>query len=211
MKTMLRIARTFVLFSCILSSSLDLSANHSRGANGTDIEAFRLHTFEALSIDIGVTIRWISLSEKNCNYYTVERSSNGSDYIEIAQVKAAGNTTTFTEYLIIDNDPLPGTSHYRIRQTDNEGTFRRSEAIVVIRNDLHAENINPVDSIIGFVTEDVILVRDKNGKEYFSKVMLVKINDEIYAIDPERNIPVGTYYVVASSRNQIRSSRIRVE
>ncbi len=66
-------------------------------------------------------ITWTSATEINNDYYTIDRTIDGATYETIATVKGAGNSSMPLTYSITDNNPLRGTSYYRLSQTDLDG------------------------------------------------------------------------------------------
>jgi len=63
----------------------------------------------------------------------------------------------------------------------------------------------------GFEGKEVLVVlRDKAGNEYYSKVFLSATQQYIAALDPERTLKPGEYLVTASSNNKIYSKKIKV-
>ena len=68
-----------------------------------------------------VQLSWAMASEINNDYFTVERSENGTDYKGITTVKGAGTTTEPQKYTITDPQPSPGVTYYRLRQTTFDG------------------------------------------------------------------------------------------
>lgn len=78
-----------------------------------------------------VMIKWSTASEQNSDYFTVERSADGINYDPIANVTAAGQSSTVRKYWAIDTDPLSGTSFYRVRETDFNGSFMHTGQIIV--------------------------------------------------------------------------------
>ncbi len=67
-----------------------------------------------------VDITWSTTSEVNNNYFSIERSANGVDYIAIGRVNGAGTTNTLQDYSFVDNDPILGVSYYRLTQTNHD-------------------------------------------------------------------------------------------
>ncbi len=92
--------------------------------------------FEAKNINDQreVLCEWITASEQNNDYFTVERSVDGQVWIELGTVAGSGNTSEPTNYQFVDRSPAPGVSYYRIRQTDYNGQFDYSEIRAVERN-----------------------------------------------------------------------------
>ncbi|GAB2864466.1 hypothetical protein GCM10027044_26530 [Hymenobacter ruber] len=73
--------------------------------------------------DQKVGLDWVTASEKNSRAFVVERSSDGKVFRELSSVAAAGTTQQQTTYHATDEQPLPGTSYYRLRQIDLDGTY----------------------------------------------------------------------------------------
>ena len=69
-----------------------------------------------------VITEWTTASEKDNDYFLVQRSANGVDFETTGYVKGVGNSSTINNYRFIDDSPLPGLSYYRLRQVDVDGT-----------------------------------------------------------------------------------------
>ncbi|MEP2668136.1 MAG: hypothetical protein ABJH04_04030 [Cyclobacteriaceae bacterium] len=93
-------------------------------ANPLPIE---LLEFVAKPLGNKVELSWTTLSELNNDYFTLERSTSGTEFMEIGTVNGAGTTHERREYHYIDQQPYPGVSYYRLKQTDFNGTVSFSE------------------------------------------------------------------------------------
>ena len=82
-----------------------------------------LVSFTARALNKAVELNWQTASEINNDYFTIERSKNGSDWEEIKRVDGAGTSLTVLNYSITDQNPYPGNSYYRLKQTDFDGQF----------------------------------------------------------------------------------------
>lgn len=71
-----------------------------------------------------VVLNWTTATEKNNDHFTIERTADGANYEAIATVQGAGNSTIELNYSTTDNNPLPGTAYYRLRQTDYDGNTK---------------------------------------------------------------------------------------
>lgn len=78
-----------------------------------------------------VDLTWATASEKNNDYFTVERSRDGVRFDPVLQVSGAGTSTERLQYFDTDIRPLPGVSYYRLRQTDFDGAFSFSSVVAV--------------------------------------------------------------------------------
>ena len=87
--------------------------------------------FSAVRQGTNVQVAWATASEKNSNYFAVERSANGQYFNEIGRVNAYGSSTSRHEYGTLDTTPLAGLSYYRLRQVDLDGKFAYSPVATV--------------------------------------------------------------------------------
>ncbi|MBX2927324.1 MAG: T9SS type A sorting domain-containing protein [Saprospiraceae bacterium] len=78
-----------------------------------------------------VDLNWATASEKDNDYFTVERSRDGVRFDPVLQVPGAGTSTEPLQYFDTDARPLPGVSYYRLRQTDFDGAFSFSSVVAV--------------------------------------------------------------------------------
>ncbi len=76
-----------------------------------------------------MNLHWTTASETNNELFTVERSADGFEFLPIANIKGAINSTNFINYSIKDLNPLNGINYYRLKQTDSDGEFEYSEII----------------------------------------------------------------------------------
>jgi hypothetical protein len=99
----------------------------------TPVLAVELIDFQGIAIKEGVNLTWTTTSEKNNNYYDVERSADGKTFEKIGQVKGSGTKTTKSSYTFLDENPLLGLNiaYYRLRQVDFDGTSTTSNVISV--------------------------------------------------------------------------------
>jgi len=82
-----------------------------------------------------VEVNWITASEFNNDYFTIEKSQDGNEWITAHEANGAGNSTTPISYSYTDLDPFPRTSYYRLKQTDFDGTTTYSDpASVNLKN-----------------------------------------------------------------------------
>lgn len=78
-----------------------------------------------------VDLSWITLSEINNDFFTVERSVDGRNFETILTQKGAGSSNSENSYLGIDPEPLSGISYYRLLQVDFDGTSSYSPLVMV--------------------------------------------------------------------------------
>lgn len=84
-------------------------------------------SFNAHAANGRVILKWSTATEIDNDYFTLERSANGSTWTAIGTVDGAGNSSSLLNYQFTDNQPLAGTSYYRIKQTDLDNNYSYSE------------------------------------------------------------------------------------
>lgn len=166
-------------------------------------------------------IRWSTASEQNANYFTVERSADGVNFLPIGQVAASGNSSTTKEYSFIDEEASLTGHIYRIRETDFDGIEHFSRTIFSSPCGSMDMNIFPSPALTGSplqvsVTgakdqEVMIVVVDLLGQEYFSSVRLVGKDQEVMAVDPSHKLAAGVYTVIATTNDQILKRKIVIQ
>lgn len=72
---------------------------------------------------------WNTASEHNNAYFSIERSADGKTFVEIAQVRGAGNSFEPKNYAYADEQPLKGLNYYRLRQVDFDGSGTYSRVV----------------------------------------------------------------------------------
>ncbi|WP_020571584.1 T9SS type A sorting domain-containing protein [Neolewinella persica] len=78
-----------------------------------------------------VTNRWQTANEVGSSHFEVERSAGGSDFQVLGLVAAAGDSQGNRSYEFQDIHALPGTSYYRLRMVDLDGSFTYSQVVTL--------------------------------------------------------------------------------
>lgn len=119
-----------------------VSAGAGSGTNGSGIIAsssgplpIELVEFTAVKNYDRVLTQWTTASEHNNSHFTVERSSDGINYVYVASRAAAGNSSSLKTYSAYDDYPLDGISYYRLKQTDFDGSYEYSPVVSVDREE----------------------------------------------------------------------------
>jgi len=76
------------------------------------------------------SVNWTTATETNNDFFTIERSADAINYETVTTVKGAGNSSTAQHYSYSDKEMLSGISYYRIKQTDFDGNYTYSNAMV---------------------------------------------------------------------------------
>jgi hypothetical protein len=142
---------------------------------------------------------WLTASEINNDYFTLERSRNNYNFEFVAQIDGAGNSTLLNTYSFTDKNPYSGVSYYRLKQTDFDGSLSYSKSVAVNFSKDNTFNVYPsLTSGILYITfsnvssDSEVFITDLQGRLLISKpisrnIHKVEVNIESFAS--------GTYFV----------------
>lgn len=83
-----------------------------------------LVSFEVASLPNNtVEVNWTTASERDNDFFTVERSLDGFNWEVVTTVQGQAYSIHNIDYSIIDPMPFIGVSYYRLKQTDYNGQF----------------------------------------------------------------------------------------
>lgn len=97
-----------------------------------------------------VELFWSTASEHNNDYFTIEKTLNGLDYINVGNVNGSGTSFVINNYSLLDYQPQEDVIiYYRLKQTDFDGNYSYSDIISVASTDLDLKEIISVTNILG--------------------------------------------------------------
>jgi len=157
-----------------------------------------------------ISLEWITASEINNDYFTIERSLNGYDWEEVNKIDGAGNSMNYLNYNSRDNHPYIGTSYYRLKQTDFDGQYEYSQIQKVkllktkhIDIKIHPNPTNNSITIIGDFSElSIIHIFNALGQDVTNYTSKEHSNEKI--IIDLSNLSNGIYYIMTkNSSNKV--------
>jgi hypothetical protein len=162
-----------------------------------------------------VELSWLTASELNNDFFTIERLGSGEKFEGVKTITGKGTTMLASQYQTVDEYPLPGTSYYRLKQTDFDGNFSYSKVRTI-------ENNNPVSPFKVYpnpIVNNKFIV-EMNGLPSNAEVPLSIINMQgvtvhqasyeasssgILKVSVELNsVPSGVYMVVVNAATGLR-------
>ena len=166
-----------------------------------------LSYFTVQPLDGKADIRWATSSEKNNDYFNVERSQEGTNWEYIYKVKGAGNAVNTNYYRYTDNNPLPGKSYYRLKQTDFNGKSTYSPVRPFNKNISANQNENAITGIrpnpfkntftMQFNMESEgkaqLIITSARGQTVYKSDIEVVQGINYYDYQAESNLPAGYY------------------
>jgi hypothetical protein len=182
--------------------------------------SFFIKSFDVYYANKTVAITWETGFDAQNGNFVIERSNDAINFEELIKVKA-DETTADISFLEIDQAPLSGTSYYRIKQTTKEGLVIYSSIRTLKSYDALAMEMNLVpdpcdknfkDELGSYSEEEILVVlRDKVGNEYYSKINLINDECTIEAVQKGEELPAGEYVVTASSKNELYTQSIVIK
>lgn len=128
-------------------------------------------------------LEWKCLSEKNNDFFILEKSANGTDFLPVAKLDGAGTSHQPTDYSYQDFEISEEISYYRLRQVDFDGSATLSEMIIVQRkkNQQFSIQPNPVSQHLTVefpVKKNIskLIIYEMTGKI----VLEIPVNDELF-------------------------------
>ncbi len=146
-------------------------------ANNTKPLPIELLSFDAQLLDKKVQLKWVTASEKDNDFFTIERTRDGEQFQYVSKKDGAGNSSSLKEYYSVDPMPLKGLSYYRLAQTDYDGTTTHSDLVPITNTgaDFDIAFLTQLDGElqIGFTydsSEPVkLLIVDALGRQVFTR------------------------------------------
>lgn len=173
------------------------------GTNGDCISLLPIELVEFNAIKNNrnkVDLNWVTNSEINNDYFTLESSKDGLIWSEINTIQGAGNSSSTLHYTDFDGNPNQPISYYRLKQTDFDGTTSYSEIKYVLFSELK-DNFsiypNPALNDLWVKTADQninnLSVYNLLGQDISNRIEFKKVNDG-YKLSLI-NLQPGVYFI----------------
>jgi Secretion system C-terminal sorting domain len=203
-------------------SSNDVSGSGSRdeiGVDNIDVKESNIPTpvtltsFTAKPMDAKtVALNWSTASEENNDYFSIEYSADGLDFIELEKMAGAGTSTATQNYHFMHKEAVEGSNYYRLRQVDFDGTFSFSEIEVVVledRSDIRVQPTLAQQSIEVSINEKLI----NNGNIKVVNWIGQVVKNETFSAKSDKmtlnisDLKSGHYIVMIKTASGFKSSR----
>lgn len=179
-----------------------------------------LQSFSAACLGEKVNLTWKAFAGTAHVFFTVEKSKDGKTFTKLAEISNTENTAIgYKDYMEADYKPYKGKTYYRLKQTDENGECKYSATITVTTTQqkklamYHMPANATVDNSIksGYDSQEVVLVlRDLQGSEFVSKVLLMPEKNVVFLLDDKESLPKGNYTVTSSSYDKIDNYQLTV-
>ena len=135
-------------------------------------------------------LQWTTAQEFNSNYFSVERSFDGTNFSTLGNVNAKGNSSVQSNYLYTDNmlsalNFLPPTTFYRLKIVNIDGSYTYSEIRSVSNKVSFAVSLYPNPA------NDNLNVIINSTQNETAQMQVINMDGKII-ISTSSNIAVGT-------------------
>jgi hypothetical protein len=167
------------------------------------------------------TLRWTTASERNSAYFALERSTNGTTFIEADRVAAATTSIQTLAYQWPDPQRLLRTTYYRLRQVDNDGKVYYSRVVMLapVQSVARILEVYPNPSsgqamqllLQGYDGESISLrVADALGRTVMTQNLTPAGAQYLAPLELPHTLPTGTYVLTLAGSTSPVQKRIIV-
>lgn len=163
---------------------------------------------------------WTTATEKNADYFLIEKSYDNQNFELVGKVKANGNSNTEKDYFMNDRSVKSNTIiYYRLRMFDygNIESYSNTVTLFTSQSNIGFETFpNPVNDELNLVTSDILF-----GKGMYFDIIdvngtVVKKMNEVVGDGSHININLadlnpGPYFIRLSDETGILSKKLVVK
>lgn len=168
-------------------------------------------------------LNWKTETEVNTDHFVVERSFNGTDYVEVGNVPAKGLTGNLINYYQFTDGLINADNfsrfYYRLKMVDKDGAYKYSKLVITTRPDEGNVQVlvypNPVsrNTTLQIKKADnnmsVIEVFNSMGQRVYTKRMMANLYNT--SIDIPGNWSPGIYMIRVSDSKASWSRSVMVK
>jgi hypothetical protein len=151
--------------------------------------------FDARPTAQEVILDWATATEQENAGFTIERSQDLHQWEDLVHSPGSGNSQSMIVYQARDPRPLPGTSYYRLKQVDLDGTAALSD-VRAVEWKADASMLvwpNPARSVVQVHSDGPVKVQVFNAMG--QEVQVPQQRTDLGALLSIEHLPSGPYYI----------------
>lgn len=165
-----------------------------------------LLSFEAEKINKAVRLTWKVEDETEMSAYVIERSSDGRNFESIG-TETPVNTSTAHSYGFLDHHPFSAANYYRLRQVEQDGSFRFSSIIKVDFKNRYTVFVYPNPATELIYIQDIRQFREVQLIDGGGKLVRQWNISSNQPLDISK-LPSGFYYLRLFATDEIITERL---
>jgi hypothetical protein len=153
------------------------------------------------SVDASIFLTWTTASELNNDFFEIQKSIDGENFVKHTQVNGSGNSSSLKSYQTLDSFPAVGFNYYRIRQVDFDGreTYYEPKGIFFHPNDQNTIVYpNPVYDNVLYISS-IHTVQSIEIIDIHWKVVYTSTETSVIHLN---NLNSGVYFIKVNLRNR---------
>ncbi|OWY26105.1 hypothetical protein BVG80_00505 [Sphingobacteriales bacterium TSM_CSM] len=168
----------------------------------------------------GNLLQWTTATEQNAAYFTLQQAADGHSFTNLAQLPAAGNSSTARNYAFLDTNPFQLT-YYRLLQTDFDGTTRQAGNVITLLRPQQAQTNFAITQIAPNPTQNTatltyaapstqpvtLLLHDLTGRLLFYETLQPTAGTNNFVLDMTR-YPKGLYVVTLNNGETVQRTKV---
>jgi hypothetical protein len=137
--------------------------------NGVVVLPVELISFTGKKVGRYNELTWQTASEKNNDFFTLEKTNNGEEFEVVGTVKGAGSVSSFSDYSLWDYEVGRSINYYRLKQTDYDGKCTFSEVISI-------DNFKD-DHTLGLEVVSTTNIQGQEVNDAYRGLVIIKYSD----------------------------------
>ncbi len=163
-----------------------------------------LISFDGTIENNSVTLKWTTEIELNTKEFTIEYSTNNSNWVNIG-TENSRNSLGINVYGFKHYQPIKGNNYYRLKMTDKDGSIKYSNVVLVKFDGKEGLSIypNPVNKTLNVIcnkeqAEKVIVqITDITGRSLSQQQINLASGNNSFQLNTTK-LAKGTYFVVVN-------------
>jgi Tfp pilus assembly protein FimT len=176
-----------------------------------------LIAFNGTWVGNSVSLKWVTATELNNDYFDVQWSTDGLYFENIGQVKGFGTTLDEVTYNFTHNNP-GSENYYRLKQNDFDGAYEYSPIIKLSKevgeeltlkaspNPFYNELSVQIESPAAIETQ--LIIKGIDGRAVYSKDISITEGGQNINIFEAANFEPGTYIIMLPLENEVKTFKI---
>jgi len=230
MKKTTRLLFLINLILIVLTSFLPVSAQNNSAQtslNKTLHKSKQPPIFLSVHVNLQqdlVQLKWNHNKEDSTKKFIIEKRTNHNEWKELTTVNCASHKKIAINYFHVDFFPSLYLSYYRLKSIGSDGIIDYSNITPVYYNKYKGKlagikvypDFSQSHKIINIAFEEVfdkellVVIRNKKGVEYYSKVIINVEKELLVAVPIDQEIPKGVYLITATSEDEIYSQNVTI-
>lgn len=165
-----------------------------------------------------VDIKWTTASEKNNDFFTVQKSVDGKEFTDVVQIPGNGSSNSQHSYSWVDENPQNNVVYYRLRQVDYDGTEKLYQIIAVKCSNVEHSSIKvnayPVPfkedltiELEGTYASEMVIDIVSNGGSIVYQSVLNESSSKLF-INESKKWQSGLYVIMIIGKDGILSKKV---